>query len=430
MKLHTLVQLLFYVLCHWNWMLQCVICAEHSYHYQELDNATIYDPYLDVILSPDESQELQYRINNDAQLPESPPLSDTLVTIDNQSLTPLSPQTRAQTETADNKINICTIGKLPVELTGVIIQFLKINETKQCLEINHKWRYAVTHQRQCLQSEAIIEQQITRPRVKRVYGSCNLMLNFPDDCMSRVLLTTAFVSAKKRSLQQSLFLDKKSDSDIDDDRKIMNKNLKLFWLVGQYRHNNNSCRSQFIINDTQSITDLNDKYIADLEHLIFEIVDNTISSIKFRFNTMRDKWCMFADLTTVLTIFEASLQLRFVVIQLLLDKNESDINWQRVDNMTLNLNQKIVSYRWLVKRIQHHTPENITDMFIDEYQKFHARTKQWLDLSTDINRKITNKNDEIKERRSRTQSRIILYVLIAIIIMVVIVSLLAKFAYA
>ena len=420
MKLRTLVHLIFCILFVWN-LLKCVtytIANDINRSAQYAESAS--DPHdMDVledtaanpffIPSSPESQDLQ-QSQQSSVLTYNPCLISKLhsmITIDRDINQSLSTQTQTPTDKqfAIKMYNFCSIGELPFEITNLIVQFLEMNETDACLKINMKWRSAtqpVIHELWRLMSEATIKKFITRPEVEQKLGSFNMKLNLPNDRLSRVLLSllsVAFTSAKNRVLHKRSY--RLHPVNIT---KTLNTNLKLFWLFEQYRTNrdymysnrfivntvNQSVNNQSVISQ-ESVDNLTDKYIADLQHLISHVVDSAIASIEFNFNTIDHIWCMIADFATVSIMLEASLQLRVVVMQLWLERNDDTWNGTHIDDMYSNMKQTFLEYDDFIWNITQRAPLGVEVSIKEKYDSFYKRARQWLDLSKSIKIKYINK---------------------------------------
>ena len=393
MKLHALVHLIFFVLIGGSWFKSVTFTfvsgTDRYAQYSESGATPEFENHIDIahpfaMPSDQDSQHASQHLSPFAKyIPHSNPRLHSAITIDNQLLS-----TRIQSQPGTiRSYNICSISQLPWEITHLIVQFLLINETDACSRVNVKWRsitQTLMHESWCLKSKAIINKFIIRPKVEQLFDSSTLKINLPNDCFSRVLLTMAFTSAKEPVLIRSLH------SNIFDVRRTLNTNLKLFWLLEQYRNNNTN---QFIINTiNQSVDSLTSKYITSLQHLIYHGVDTTISSIEFDFNATQSKWCMIADVKTLSILLEAALQLRVIAIQLLLQRNihihDDEWNQQHFDDMYSSLQEKAAQYNDFFGNILQRAPLDIADTVQVEYKYFYHRVRQWLRWCQIINKEF------------------------------------------
>ena len=426
MKLHAFVHLIFCVFIDGS-CLKCVTYAfssdtdrsaqyikSHSLHELEFENNIDIDHPCAVPVSP---------LSQDSQAPfpksilHSNSKLHSAITINNQLLS-----TKSKSQHATGRIyNICAMSQLPWEITHLIAQFLLINETDACSRVNVKWRsitQTLMHELWCLKSKVIINKFIVRHKVEQLFCSSNLKVNLPNDCFQRVLLTIAFTSAKEPVLIRSLH------SNIFNVRRTLNTNLKLFWLLEQYRNSNTN---QFIINIVnQSVDNLTSKYITDLRQIIYQGVDSTISSIEFDFNTKQSKWSIVADVKTLSMLLEAALQLRVVVMQLLLQNHDRALNRQHFDDMYSSLKEKATQYNDSFGDVSQRAPPDIADTVDVEYKYFYHRVKQWLHLSKFINKEFENisklPRDELKENPTGFMVPMVAGVVAAAIIVIVMLA--------
>ena len=96
--------------------------------------------------------------------------------------------------------------------------------------------------------------------------------------------------------------------------------------------------------------------------MIFQVVDSTISSIQFDFNTIHQKSCMFADFSTVSIMLEVSLQLRVVAMQLLLERNDR-YPWNdhvtHMEDMYSNMKETLLEYNDFIGDIVDRAPDTV-----------------------------------------------------------------------
>ena len=144
------------------------------------------------------------------------------------------------------------------------------------------------------------------------------------------------------------------------------------------------------------------------------MVDNITSSIRYDFNTGLHRLYLICDIKAISIILEASLQLRIIVMQLLLERNDEK-NGQLIDDMYSNMTHKISEYNEFVWEIAQHAPANIIVSINDEYEWFCARAKQWLHLAKIINAKNLNK------KHSQNSKKYIVCCVVSLVITIVIV---------
>ena len=436
MKLHVLVHLILFVLIDESWFTSVtytfVSGTDRSTQYTESDSTPEFENNIDIAhpfavpvspLSDQDSQVASQHLSPVAKyILHSNPRLHSAITIDNQLLS-----TKIQSQHDTIRIyNICSISALPWEITHLIVQFLLMNETDACSRVNVKWRsitQTLMYESWCLKSNAIINKFIIRPKIEQLFGASNLKINLPNDCSSRVLLTIAFTSAKEPVLIRSLY------SNIFTVGRTLNTNLKLFWLLEQYRNNNTN---QFIISIVnQSVANLTSKYVTDLQRLIYHVVDSTISSIKFDFNTTQNGWCMVADVKTLSIMLEATLHLRVVVMELLLQKSYHD-EWNRqsisqhFDNMYSSLKEKAAQYTDFFGNISQRAPPDIANTVEIEYKYFYCRVKRLLSLSKIINKEFENiktqLTDEVQKNTTWWMAPLVGGVVVAAIIVIVVLA--------